>query len=409
MAGQQTFVIVVASLAGVSAASTLRDEGFDGGIHLIGAEEYHPYIRPPLSKDYLAGTADRDSIFVESASWYTDRDVQFHPGTRAVDLDLGAHLVSTDDGASRSYDRLLLTTGSRPRRLSLPGGSLSGVHYLRTLDHSEVLHALLADGGKRLVVVGSGWIGMEVAATARTLGNEVTILERGTTPLSAALGPELGGVFATLHEERGVVVRRSVVIESILGTDGRVTGVQLSGGEIVPADLVLVGIGAVPNVELAGKAGLDLDNGILVNASLGTSDPHVFAAGDVANAEHPLIGQRLRSEHWANALNGGPVAARAMLGQSVSFDAIPYFYTDQFDLGMEYSGFGVLTRGAELVYRGNRASREFVVFWLNAGRVVAGMNVNVWDVNDAVQGLIRRGEVVDLGRLADESIPLDEV
>jgi NADPH-dependent 2,4-dienoyl-CoA reductase/sulfur reductase-like enzyme len=409
MADQQNFVIVGACLAGASAARTLRDEGFNGEIHLIGAEEHHPYIRPPLSKDYLAGTAERDSVFVESRSWYTDRDVQFHPGTRAVDLDLAAHLVNTDDGESRRYDRLLLATGSRPRRLTVPGAALGGVHYLRTLDHAEALHSLLADGDKRLVVVGSGWIGMEVAATARTLGNDVTILERGAMPLAAALGDELGSLFATLHEEHGVVVRRSVVVESLVGTDGQVTGVLLAGGETVLADLVLVGIGAVPNVELAQKAGLDVDNGILVNASLTTSDPHVFAAGDVANAEHPLIGQRLRSEHWANALNGGPVAARAMLGQSVSFDAIPYFYTDQFDLGMEYSGFGPLTRGAELVYRGNPGAREFIVFWLNAGRVVAGMNVNVWDVNDAVQGLIQHGRPVDPSRLSDETIPLENV
>ena len=409
MADQQSFVIVGASLAGASAARILRDEGFNGEIHLIGAEEHHPYIRPPLSKDYLAGTAERDSVFVESRSWYTDRDVQFHPGTRAVDVDLAAHLVSTDDGESRRYDRLLLATGSRPRPLTVPGADLGGVHYLRTLDHAEALRSLLVGGDKRLVVVGSGWIGMEVAATARTLGNDVTILERGAVPLAAVLGDELGSLFATLHEEHGVVVRRSVVVESLVGTDGQVTGVLLAGGETVLADLVLVGIGAVPNVELAQKAGLDVDNGILVNASLTTSDPDVFAAGDVASAEHPLIQQRLRSEHWSNALNGGPVAARAMLGQSVSFDAIPYFYTDQFDLGMEYSGFGPLTRDAELVYRGNPGAREFIAFWLNAGRVVAGMNVNVWDVNDAVQDLIRHGRPVDPSRLSDATIPLGNV
>ena len=408
MADQHSFVIVGASLAGASAARTLREEGFDGEIHLIGAEEHPPYIRPPLSKDYLAGTAERDSVFVQSDSWYLDHEVQFHPGIRAVDLDLGANLLGTDDGTSRRYDRLLLTTGSRPRRLTVPGASLGGVHYLRTLDHSDLMHSLLADGGKRLVVVGSGWIGMEVAATARTLGNEVTILERGPVPLAAALGDELGNLFATLHERKGVIIRRSVAVENLIGRGGRVTGVLLAGGETVPADLVLVGIGAVPNVELAQKAGLAVDNGILVTPSLQTSDPHVFAAGDVANPEHPLIKQRLRSEHWANALNGGPVAARAMLGQSVSFDAIPYFYTDQFDFGMEYSGFAPLTSGADLVYRGDRAAGEFIVFWLNAGRVVAGMNVNVWDVNDAVQALIRRGRV-DPVRLADESIPLDQV
>ncbi|WP_255453238.1 NAD(P)/FAD-dependent oxidoreductase [Cryobacterium serini] len=228
-------------------------------------------------------------------------------------------------------------------------------------------------------------------------------------PLAAALGDELGNLFATQHEHNGVVIRRSVSVESLIGSSGQVTGVILADGETVPADLVLVGIGAVPNVELAEKAQLGVDNGILVDASLQTSDPHVFAAGDVANAEHPLISQHLRSEHWANAVNGGPAAARAMLGQNVSFDAIPYFYTDQFDLGMEYSGFGPLTRGADLVYRGDPVSGAFIVFWQNAGRVVAGMNVNVWDVNDAVQALIRRAEPVDPVRLANESIPLGQV
>ena len=409
MADHQTFVIVGASLAGASAARTLRDEGFRGEIHLIGAEEHLPYIRPPLSKDYLAGNADRASVFVESKTWYTDSDVKFHPGTRAVSIDLEDRLVGTDDGGSRRYDRLLLTTGSRPRRLTVPGATLAGVHYLRTLDDSEVLRSLLAEGGKQLVVVGSGWIGMEVAATARTLGNEVTILDRGAVPLAAALGPEIGALFATLHEEHGVVVRRSVVVESLIGPGDQVTGVLLAGGEIVPADLVLVGIGAVPNVELAQTAGLAVDNGILVDANLETSDPHVFAAGDVANAQHPLVKLRLRNEHWANALKGGPVAARAMLGQNVSFDTIPYFYTDQFDLGMEYSGFGSLSTDAELIYRGDPNGREFVVFWLNAARVIAGMNVNVWNVQDAVQRLIRRGHPVDPARLADESIPLDAV
>jgi 3-phenylpropionate/trans-cinnamate dioxygenase ferredoxin reductase subunit len=235
----------------------------------------------------------------------------------------------------------------------------------------------------------------------------VTILERDEIPLAAAVGEELGSMFAELHLEHGVVLRRSVVVDSIVGMNGRATGVTLTGGETIEADLVLIGVGAVPNVELAKAAGLEIDNGVLVDAALCTSDERIFAAGDIANAYHPVIGQRLRSEHWANALGSGAAAGRSMLGQPVSFDDIPYFYTDQFDLGMEYSGYGPLTKGATIVYRGDRAAREFIAFWLAGGKVVAGMNVNVWDVNEAVQGIIRRGNTVDPAKLADESIPLE--
>ncbi len=409
MSKREQFVIVGASLAGASAAGALRTEGFSGTIRLLGAEAHHPYIRPPLSKDFLAGTAERGTVFVETEDWYPAHEVDFRPSTRVVGLDPGGHSLTLGGGETLAWDRLLLTTGSSPRRLTIPGAELAGVHYLRTLDDSEALHGLLAGGGQRLVLIGSGWIGMEVAATARTLGNDVVILEREPIPLANALGDELGQMFAELHRDNGVVLRPSVVVERIDGADGRVTGVVLDDGEIVPANLVLVGIGATPNVGLAEAAGLEVDNGILVDASLRTSHPDIFAAGDVANAYHPVARMRLRSEHWANALHGGPAAARAMLGQTVSFDAIPYFYTDQFDLGMEYSGFGPRTRGAELVFRGDRGAREFIAFWLAAGTVVAGMNVNVWNVNEGVQALIRRGTPVDPGRLADASVPLDAV
>jgi NADPH-dependent 2,4-dienoyl-CoA reductase/sulfur reductase-like enzyme len=250
---------------------------------------------------------------------------------------------------------------------------------------------------------------MEVAATARTLGNVVTILERTPIPLANALGDELGAMFADLQTENGVDLRPSVVVESIVGKDGRATGVVLVGGEVILADLVLVAVGAIPNIGLADAAGLAIDNGVLVDASLQTSEPDIYAAGDIANAYHPVARTHLRSEHWANALNGGKAAARSMLGEEMSYDNIPYFYTDQFDLGMEYSGFGPLTQGAELVYRGDRVGREFIAFWLADGRVVAGMNVNVWDVNDAIQGIIRRANLVDPVRIVDEKVPLDEL
>jgi NADPH-dependent 2,4-dienoyl-CoA reductase/sulfur reductase-like enzyme len=408
MSDSKGIVIVGAGLAGASAARGLREGGFTGRVRLIGAEAHRPYIRPPLSKDYLSGSSDRASVFVDPEGWYVENDVELLPNTTATAVLPAEHIVEIG-GARIGYGMLLLATGSTPRRLTIPGAELDGVHYLRTLDHSEVLRGLLAAGGKRLVLIGSGWIGMEVAATARTLGNEVTILERDPIPLANALGDELGRMFAELHAENGVELRSSVLVTSIAGDAGTVTGVVLQGGEIVPADVVLVAVGAVPNVSLAEAAGLEIDNGVLVDASLRTSASDIFAAGDIANAFHPVAQLYLRSEHWANALNGGKAAARSMLGQEVSFDDIPYFYTDQFDLGMEYSGFGALTRDAEIVYRGERAGREFICFWVAGGKVVAGMNVNVWDVNEAIQGVIRRGNPVDFGRLVDPNVPLDEL
>lgn len=407
MIDSESFVIVGAGLAGASAARTLREEHFAGRIRLIGAEAHRPYIRPPLSKDYLSGSADRDSVFVDPEGWYAENAVELLQNTTVTGIDAAGQVVHTDTGDAVSFNKLLLTTGSSPRRLSIPGADLYGVHYLRTLDDSDALRSLLAGGGMRLVLIGSGWIGMEVAATARSLGNNVTILERDPIPLANALGDELGQMFAELHEQNGVVLRRSVIVESIVGRDGHATGVALEGGEVISADLVLVGVGAIPNIELADAAGLTVDNGILVDAALRTSDPSIFAAGDIANAYHPVAKLRLRSEHWANALNGGRAAAKSMLGHDVSYDDIPYFYTDQFDLGMEYSGFGPLTRGADVVYRGDRAGREFIAFWVAGGRVVAGMNVNVWDVNEAVQGIIRRGNQVDRVRLADATVSLE--
>src|SRR5450830_1664887 len=354
MSQDQSFLIVGAGLAGASAAESLRTEGFDGRIRLFGAERHRPYIRPPLSKGHIGGAEPLESVFVHPESWYEENRVELATGSAVEALAPADRSVSLASGERVAYDALLLATGSSPRRLTIAGADLHGVHYLRTIDDSESLHAALGDGGKKLVLIGSGWIGMEVAATARTLGNEVTILERDAIPLAAAVGDELGGMFSELHAENGVVLRASVVVDAIVGSNGRATGVTLVGGETIDADLVLIGVGAVPNIELAKAAGLATDNGVLVDAALRTSDANIFAAGDIANAFHPVIGQRLRSEHWANALHSGAAAGRSMLGRDVSFDDIPYFYTDQFDLGMEYSGYGPLTKGATIVYRGDR-------------------------------------------------------
>ncbi len=409
MTTTKNFIIIGGGLAGVSAAEELRKQGFDGTIQLIGKEAHAPYIRPPLSKGYLNGSDGLDAVFVHPEEWYAENKIELHTGMTVLGVDAAAHEVTVSGDKSLPYDKLLLATGSSARILKIDGAELDGVHYLRTLDDSNALQKKLAGGGQKLVLIGSGWIGMEVGATARTLGNEVTILEQVPIPLAGAIGDELGTMFADLHKEHGADLRMSVVVDKIVGENGKVSGVQLDSGEIIPADLVLIGIGAVPNVSLAEGAGLTTENGIVVDQSLRTSDPDIYAAGDVASAFHPLANMRLRSEHWANALNEGPAAARGMLGQKVSFEDIPYFYTDQYDVGMEYSGYGPMTRGAKVVFRGNREGREFVAFWLKDGKVVAGMNVNVWDVNDQVQRIIREGKEMDESRLVDESVALKDI
>jgi 3-phenylpropionate/trans-cinnamate dioxygenase ferredoxin reductase subunit len=405
---EPTFVIVGASLAGAKAAETLREEGFAGGVVLLGDETERPYERPPLSKGYLLGKDEKSSIYVHDAGWYAEHDVDLRLGVTATGLDVGSRQLTLDDGTTQGYDRLLLANGAAPRRLSAPGSDLDGVLYLRKVGDSERLSKALHDGG-RVVIVGAGWIGLEVAAAAREAGCDVTVVEPEPGPLYRHLGPELGGVFASLHTEHGVVFRFAESVNELRGSAGRVTEAVTSGGVSLPADLVVVGIGAVPNTGLASAAGIEVGNGIIVDAGLRTSAPDVFAAGDVANAFHPLYGRHIRVEHWANALNGGPAAARSMLGKDVSYDHLPYFYSDQYDLGMETAGLPEPGSYEQVVYRGDRDAREFVAFWLSGGAVVAGMNVNVWDVSDDIQALIRAKHTVDVARLTDPGIPIAEV
>jgi NADPH-dependent 2,4-dienoyl-CoA reductase/sulfur reductase-like enzyme len=406
-----TFVIVGAALAGVSAAEELRKQGFDGRIVMFGREAQHPYIRPPLSKDFLSGKEQADKAFVHPESWYEENSIELELGAEVTSINRNEHTVTVRgeqvDTEPISYTKLLIATGSTPRQLQVPGATIPGVHYLRSLTDATALRAELRDGGKAVAIIGSGWIGMEVAATARELGNDVRVILNSEIPLTKAIGGELGQFFADVQAEHGVIFDRSTTVEEIVPTDdGVVGGVRVGERSVLAADLVVVAIGAAPTVELAVAAGLEVDNGILVDAALRTSDPDIFAAGDVANAFHPIIGARIRSEHWANALNQGPAAARAMLGQIVSYDEIPYAYSDQFEIGMEFSGYLPLIGDATLAYRGDPAKREFIAFWMLGGRVVAGMNVNVWDVNEDVQGIIRRGNIVDVAALADPDVPL---
>jgi len=408
MPGEPAYVIVGASMAGAHAAQALRDEGFSGRVVLIGAEGERPYERPPLSKGYLLGKDARDSIFVHAEGWYGEHDVDLRLGATVTSIDRSGHRVALADGEAVPYDRLLIATGASPRRLNIPGADLDNVLYLRTVGDSERLAEALRGGGQ-VVIAGAGWIGLETAAAARENGCEVTVIEPEPGVLHRSLGPELGEVFADLHRSHGVTFRFGEGLSELAGSDGAVTGAITSVGEELPARVVIIAVGVAPNVGLAADAGLDVDNGILVDETLRASDPDIYAAGDVANAFNTLLGRRIRVEHWGNALASGPIAARAMMGKDVSYDWVPYFFSDQYDLGMETAGLPDPGTYDEIVYRGDRTSGEFIAFWLSEGAVIAGMNVNVWDVNDDIQALIRAGQPVDPDRLADPDTPLTDL
>jgi 3-phenylpropionate/trans-cinnamate dioxygenase ferredoxin reductase component len=398
-----SYVIAGGGLAAAKAAETLRDEGFDGDIVLLGAEPERPYERPPLSKGYLQGSDARDSVYVHPADWYAEHGVDLRQGVTVTAIDRDAHIVATADGAQVSYDKLLLATGASPRRLDFPGSDRDEVLYLRTLGDSDRLRAAFKPSA-RVVVAGAGWIGLETAAAARTAECSVAVLEPQPGALHDQLGPELGEIFAGLHRAHGVEFRFGEK-----AVEFRPGMVITSGGAEIPADVLVVGIGAAPNDELAARAGLDVANGVLTDEALRTSDPDIFAAGDVANSFNPLLGRRIRVEHWANALNGGPAAARSMLGQPVSYDRVPYYYSDQYELGMECAGVPSPGTYDQVLYRGDPGSLEFVAFWLANGTVVAGMNVNVWDVQDDIQSLIRSARPIDPTGLTNPEIPLTDL
>jgi 3-phenylpropionate/trans-cinnamate dioxygenase ferredoxin reductase component len=405
MTSDRTFVIVGASLAGAKAAETLRAEGFDERVVLIGAEDERPYERPPLSKDYLRGEVERETVYVHPEGFYADHDIELRLGRTAVSLNLAGSELALDDGERLHYDRLLLATGAEPRRLSIPGGDLDGVLYLRSVADCDGLRGRLDRGGA-VVVIGAGWIGAEVAASARQRGLEVTVIDPLTVPLERVLGTEVGAVYRDIHLDHGVQMLLGTGVEAFEGGTA-VERVRTSDGRELECDFVVVGVGVQPRFGLAAQAGLAVGNGILVDEHLQTSAPGVFAAGDVANAHHPFYGERIRVEHWANALHQGPVAARAMLGEPDVSDRLPYFFSDQYDVGMEYAGFA--RTWDRVIFRGDPATREFIAFWLTGDRVVAGMNVNVWDVIDPIQRLIGERVAVDDRRLADPDVPLEEL
>jgi 3-phenylpropionate/trans-cinnamate dioxygenase ferredoxin reductase component len=402
MSADRTFMIVGGGLAGAKAAQTLREEGFDGRVVLLGEEDVAPYERPPLSKDYLRGDAGRDAIWAQEEGWYEAHDVELRTSTRAAELALASSEVVLDGGERIGYDQLLLATGSAARRLPIDGAELDGVHLLRTVADSDALREALTPG-VRVVVIGAGWIGCEVAASAKQRGADVTMVAPEDVPLERVLGSEVGAVFREVHASRGVELVLGTGVEAIEGS-GRVSGVRTTGGRTLGADLVVVGVGAAPRTELAAAAGLTVQDGVLTDDRLRTSAPNVFAAGDIARAQHPILGETIRVEHWGTALEQGPAAARNMLGRDLAYDRIPYFFSDQYDVGMEYAGHALTYD--RVVFRGDPSTFEFMAFWMRGDRVAAGINVNVWDVNEDVQALVRSGASVEDAALADPDVAL---
>ena len=403
MSPRETFVIVGAGLAGARAAEQLRADGFDGRVVLVGEEPHRPYDRPPLTKEYLRGEKAADDTAVHPAAFYDENEIELRTATAVTALTLGDGAVTLATGERLAYDQLVLATGAAPRRLQIPGADLAGVQYLRTRDDADALRTRLSPGA-RVVVLGGGWIGAEVAAVARQRGAEVALVEPSPTLVFRALGAEIGGIFTELHADHGVELHLERSIDELVGADGALRAARLSDGTLLDADLVVAGIGALPRTEIASAAGLAIDNGIVVDERLETSTPGVFAIGDVANAYHPAYGTHLRLEHWASALSQGPTAARNMLGAAVPYLEVPFFYSDQYDFSMEYRGFA--PRVDEVVFRGDVSGRAFIAFFLHNGRVAAAMNANIFDVGEELEGLLNSRAVVDPAKLRDPDIDL---
>ncbi|MHA6968690.1 NAD(P)/FAD-dependent oxidoreductase [Glutamicibacter bergerei] len=403
--GQDSIVIVGGGLAAATTVNELREQGHTGTISLIGQEQELPYERPPLSKGYLQGNDKLEDFTVNPASWYQEHNVQLHLGVRAEKIDRENQQVSLSDGSTVDYDQLVLATGARPNlggKQPFEGHDLPGVHLLRTVEQAKALRETLSED-TQLAVIGSGWIGMEVAASARSRGARVTVYSPDEVPLAKVFGDRFGHHLLELHQRNGVDVRTSTRVDSIQETDGHLEVVSSAGTS--RADVVLLAIGAVPNIELAHEAGLKTERGVIVDASLRSSDPKILAIGDIAEAFNTSLRRQLRVEHWDNAIRQGKLAAATLLGQDQNYDWAPYFFTDQFDLGMEYVGYSAPEDNS--VVRGDTETGEFIVFWLSEGKVTAAMNVNIWDVNDTLRGLL--GRSIDQERLTDQSVDLAEL
>jgi 3-phenylpropionate/trans-cinnamate dioxygenase ferredoxin reductase subunit len=406
---QTSYVIIGGGLAAARAVEGIRESDPDGPIMIVTAENHLPYERPPLSKGIMLGKDQEDVVFTHDQAWYDEQHVELRLGTAATAIDRDAHTVTLDNGDTVPWTKLLIATGSTVRTLDIDGSDLQDIFYLRTLDDMEALKARLV-AGSDVVIVGAGWIGLEIAAAAREHGCEVTVVEPQESPLHAVVGPEVGTWFADLHRSHGVEFRLGEGVDRFTGNeDHKVAGVVTSSGDTIRADTVVVGVGIRPNTELAESAGLDTDNGIVTDAALRTSAPDIYAAGDVANWRSTSFDTNLRVEHWANANDGGTAAGRSMAGQDVTYDPIPFFFSDQYDAGLEYSGYVPRGTKAEVVLRGDPKTNEFMAFWLDGDRVLAGMHVNVWDTIPAIEQLVRDKTPVDRAKLADPDVPLSDV
>jgi 3-phenylpropionate/trans-cinnamate dioxygenase ferredoxin reductase subunit len=404
MTNSPTLVVVGASVAGAKAAEAARDAGHDGRIVLIGEEATVPYERPPLSKSVLRGEAGLDVTHVHPDGFYAQHDIEL-VHDRVTALDPRARTVQLAAGEDVPFDTLVLATGAEPRRLRVPGAELAGTHLLRSADDAIRLRDAIR-GATRVAVVGAGWIGSEVAASAIQMGADVVLIDRAPVPLHRILGDEVGGVFSALHTDNGVTLRMSTSVAEMRGVDS-VEALVLDDGRVEAADVVVIGVGVTPRVDLIQGAGLLADDGIVVDERLETNVAGIFAAGDVANAWHPHYQRHLRVEHWANALNQGITAGHNAAGNRDSYTRLPYFFSDQYDLGLEYVGYS--TTGDAVTIRGDRDSRQFIAFWHHDGIITAAMNVNTWDVVDDLKTLIETRSPIDPALLTDLDTPIAEL
>lgn len=408
LSDRRTVVVVGAGLAGARTVEALRDLGYDGRLVLMGAEGDLPYVRPPLSKEYLRGEAGRDSLDVLAPHWYGDHDVDVRVETTVSHLDPWARTVTCSDGSRQSFDAVALTTGSRPRRLQVAGADSDGVVQLRSRQDSEALREALPSLG-HLVIVGGGWIGLEVAAAARSAGVDVTVLEQSSSVLPAT-GPELAEILSRLHDAHGATLRTGVQVEAIqVDGRGRASGVRLADGTTIEADLVLAAVGAVPNDELAADARLTTDDGVVTDPSLSSSHPDVYAAGDVARALHPRTGRFERVEHWANAEHQPRTMAASMLGMSATYTRLPYFFSDQYDLSFELVGFVRPGDYDMVVTRGAPDSGRFAMFWVRSGRLVAGLTAGDYVALEELEQLVTQSVGVGPETLTDHEVDLSSL
>lgn len=405
MTQNQSYVIVGAGIAGNAAAETLRKQGFDGAVHLVGAEPHRPYDRPPLSKEFLSGDKEQEKLYFKPEEFYDEQSIELHLDTGAASLDLAGKTVALANGEALHFDKLLLATGSRVRTLRIPGYNLESIHYLRTIEDSRAI-AQSMNGASRVVIVGAGFIGSEVAAVCKTAGLEVTILEIQPQPMAHILGEEMGAIYANLHTSRGIDLRLSEGISEIRGSS-RAEQVVTDQGNVIDCDFVVIGVGISPDTTLAASADLDIDRGILINELCQTSHPDIYAAGDVANWFHPGLGHRLRVEHWDNALNQGVAAAKSMLGYPEPYSPTLYFWSDQYDLNIQYLGHA--TQWDEIVVRGNPSDEKFTAFYLKDGSVHGALVVNNFRDIRPTRTLIGQKTRVSAASLSDESTNLKQL